>query len=464
MKNNCSKKISLYSKWEDNTSELCEIGKKANNFIEEQYFSNQYTDFFSEQSDIVLIFKNMISYRHQYWLKHPSRFKRLKQWRAELDFFIHTSFQANNKLALLKEWVWAKYSTLPLLNEIETELDKEFSEKILKLMHDIEIFLKNNKAAPCDVLLIERSRLSLDIVKKMNKQRFLNVYQINRPNTQESMFCEVIETWNFEHEKNIDLCLPLSIGCVANCKMCEFSIFKAINIPPATLIQIIASQARNNYDIPLLAKPKYSFYFLGGGDALQYKELPSLLKNLAQSFLHPNQIISTIAFGRAESFKTFLNNICLIPNVYLQWSLMSFSETNRKYITGCHSLIPIQTCINLLQEYSRQSQRKVTVSIMLFKEPSEDILQIKKDILHHLDPSVFRLNFANIQPNHLAFSEDNSQHLKIIELYDWALENHYEATLDSPPENDNPLELCGRITSTVFNGNQPFLKKNCHEK
>lgn len=467
--NTNSKNVKLYDDWEKNTTKLCEIGGKANQFIEEKYFSSDYLDFFSDQSSSVLGFKNIISYRHQFWLNHPLRNKRIEQWLNELEHFIAMSFQANNQLGLLKEFVWAKFSTLPLLTSIANELKiddvNQDIQKITESINAVEHFLKQPNSSSCDVLLIERNRLPLEIVKQTNKQRFLNVFQIKLPKFEKNIFCEVIETWNFnKNEDSISISLPLSIGCIANCKMCEFSIFKAINIPSSTLIQIIDYQVRNNHDAPFTNKPTYGFYYLGGGDALQYKELPSLLTYVSKEFDHPKQVISTIAFGTAVSFKSFLEKISDIPNVKLQWSLNTFNEENRTLITGCPSLIPVNVCIDLLKVYSEKSRQKVTVSMMIFKELNEDINTIKNNILNYLSPDVFRLNLANIQPNHLEFSKQNDQHNLIKELYDWAIENKYEATIDSVPEENNQLALCGRVSNTVYNGNQPYLKDHKHEK
>ena len=104
--NTNSKNVKLYDDWEKNTAKLCEIGGEANKFIEKKYFSCDYLDFFSDQSSSVLDFKKLISYRHQFWLNHPLRNKRIEQWLNELEHFIATSLQANNKLGLLKEFVW----------------------------------------------------------------------------------------------------------------------------------------------------------------------------------------------------------------------------------------------------------------------------------------------------------------------------------------------------------------------
>ena len=46
-------------------------------------------------------------------------------------------------------------------------------------MKVIEVLLKEKSTFSCDVLLIERNRLPSAVVKKINKQRFLNVYQIS---------------------------------------------------------------------------------------------------------------------------------------------------------------------------------------------------------------------------------------------------------------------------------------------
>ncbi|HHT0594937.1 TPA: radical SAM protein [Legionella anisa] len=462
------KNVSLYNDWEKNTAKLCEIGEEANKFIEKKYFASDYLDFFSAQSDTALDFEKISSYRHQFWLNHPLRSKRIQKWLSELNYFITTSLQANNKLGLLKEFVWAKFSTLPILISLSNELKEDNSKdinKIIELLQAVEASLKNNNTPSCDILLIERKRLPTEIVKIINKQRFLNVYQITLPKLKKNIFCEVIETWNFnKNEESINISLPLSIGCVASCKMCEFSLFKPINIPISMLTQIIDYQVRNNYEAPFTDKPKYTLYYLGGGDALQYKALPELLTYVSKLLDNPDQVISTIAFGTPISFKSFLEKISNIPNIKLQWSLNAFNDTNREFITGCTSLIPVATCIDLLEQYSKKTKRKVTISIMPFKEGNEDNKNIKTNILHYLNPNVFRINFANIQPNNLEFSKQNSHHILTKELYEWAIENKYEATIDSPIEQDNQLALCGRASSTVSNGNQPYLKEGKNGK
>lgn len=455
---------SLYDDWEKTTAKLCEVGERANNYIENKYFSSKYMDFFSEHSSSVSEFKKIVSYRHQFWLNHPLRSQWIENWLLNIDNFIATSMQANNKLGLLKEYIWTKFSTLPLLISITNVSKKDLSkdiEKIIELMNAVECFFKEKTNKSNDLLIIQRTRLTAEVVKRTNKQTFLNVYQINLPKLKKNIFCEIIETWNFNKKKEgIDVCLPLSIGCVARCKMCEFSLFKPINIPINVLIQIIESQARNNYNAPFIEGPTYNFYYLGGGDALQYKELPSLLTYVAKMFSNPKQIISTIAFGTPLTFKSFLEKIIPIPNIGLQWSLNTFNEANRQSITGCSSLIPVQICINLLEEYYEKSQRKVTVSMMFFEPYSQDINRVKNDILFYLNPNIFKLNFANLQENSLGFSKQKSTHTLNKNLYDWAIENKYEATIDSPPEElTNELALCARTSSTVFNGNQPFLKE-----
>ncbi len=463
--NTTLKNISVYDNWENDTGRLCESGERANKLIEAKYFACDYLDFFSDKSGSVLEFKGIVSYRYQFWSNHPSRSERLTKWFSEIDYFITTSLQANNKLWLLREFVWAKFSTIPLLISISTELNKSHTEEIKKLnelMNDVELFLKKKNNSTIEISVIERTRLPHDIVKKINKQRFLNVYQINLAKSKKNIFCEVIETWNFD-KKDIDISLPLSIGCVASCKMCEFSLFKPINIPSSTLMQIIDNQVRNNQKVPFCDNPKYNFYYLGGGDAIQYKALPSLLNYVARNFNNPKQVISTIGIGTRVSFNSFLEKISKIPNIGLQWSLNTLNETNRQFITGCNSILAIKTCIELLEEYSKQSTRKVTVSLMLFKDQNEGISIIKKNILSFLNPNFFKINFANIQSNSLEFSKQNTYYMQMQKLYAWVLENKYEATIDSPLEQENQLALCGRTSSTVFNGNQPYLKEAGHE-
>ena len=69
--------LALYEDWEKNTAKLCEIGEKANKYIEKKYFSSDYLDFFTDHSPAVLDFIHTVSYRHQFWLTHPLRSKRV---------------------------------------------------------------------------------------------------------------------------------------------------------------------------------------------------------------------------------------------------------------------------------------------------------------------------------------------------------------------------------------------------
>ncbi len=449
----------IYDHWEKTTSRLCEVGEKANKFIEEKYFSEDYEDLFQNASSSTLKFKHLVSYRHDYWLTQPNLNNRATLWLDDLEYCVNRLQESNNKLGMLKEFVWSKYSILPLLLAASKTKKHHFLkeiDRIIPLIQTIELFLKNYKNAALDFLLIERNRLSLDWVKKNNKQQFTNIFQFKLPQWEQFLFCELIETWNFA-QNTINICLPLSIGCVANCKMCEFSLFKPINIPSSLLRQLIDFQVRNNKDIPFASKPNYSFYYLGGGDALQYKELPTLLSQIAQSFSAPKQIISTIALGSIQSFTSFLAETSRIPNLGLQWSLNSFNENNRKAITGCSSLIPIKQCIPLFKEYAQTTNRKVSVSIMFFEE-DEYQNSIKNNIATLLDPTIFTLNFAHIQPNSLIFTHENSLSTPIDTLYQWAIENNYDVSIDSPLNKDNEDAPCGRVSSTVYNGNSAYIK------
>lgn len=164
------------------------------------------------------------------------------------------------------------------------------------------------------------------------------------------------------------ICIPLSIGCPAGCKMCQIG---ETNIRQLSAKQILtlALRVAHNYNSPQEYPEGTKYSLLGGGDpAFNLKETTNVVRSL--SAIHPEspQVVSTVGVDR-RSLETLVQLGSEIEPLGVQLSLLSFDENTRRNLVGPqvrNKVLSVEEGTKIASELWTATGKKAHISIMFF--------------------------------------------------------------------------------------------------
>jgi adenine C2-methylase RlmN of 23S rRNA A2503 and tRNA A37 len=458
-----SNSIEKVTAWEQSTAFLCHLGVQANTLISEIFQRGQEDLLLADDSEELKAFRKIVVKRAEYWGSRKELSVRAEAWCKEIERGLKFSVAALNRLGLLRQIVWLKHSTIPLLKQATSiSIIEHLEGTIANLEKQLDlasITLATIESKNfCDIYLHRHFETTLDFLARTNRRNFINIYKIDKASQQVPRFVEVVESWDFSKSERITLCVPISVGCQNSCSMCDLGSYFGGNLSASEIQQIIALNLAANIDIPI-SRDNFTIYYLGGGDAGLNRELPKLLEEVKLTYPNVRQVISTIGMKVEADMISLLEAIAKVPDVGFQISVCSLDDKIRmELVNNNRRALSVSECIEYLGKFSVITRRKGYLSLFLLKDIYENVDQIAKQAIKLLDPNLIHISLTYLRPNELPSSKSGAPKESYDTLKNLLVENGFEVSIITNDEDPENSVACGCMESDVISSNKAFQK------
>ncbi|MBU0758148.1 MAG: hypothetical protein KKF44_08825 [Nanoarchaeota archaeon] len=529
--------IEEWNRWYESTGPLCDAGKAITKLLEFVYdpYGQRVPkirefldtgDYSLLQADVnkstehelhklygVGTLRDAFDVRNEYWTSQaPQRLEdRLRREPETQKDRFEESCSINDLQGAFSVLVWA-HSSLELLKLVETEekymtkisknLVEETRQGLEELIKEGKKLFSNGKpekngikGKKPGIYFVQNFESASSFVEKYAQFNFLNVFEVvDKKATHLGHYTTVTENWDFE-EKEINICIPISIGCPQGCGPCQIGYFDPSpfkdHIIPLTAEQsfrlLYKNELQNQETTELPFSPtSIKIYLLGGGDPgnniYQFEKLIGKVKEfydpseskIAEWVLNNRQkdpdvdddnfyqlIASTVGI-RGGSVRRLINLGKRYPEFGLQFSVGAFNEDMRKQIIKAKNVIGIDDCAKAAAEFYDKTGRPGYLAIHPL-EPLDDSQPSYLDgeqIADELDAIKKRTKINNLEEKviiTLTAIEDpppdfdyRKPEKAVFESLRHALkQRNYQANIYDPPYDPQTGESCGTISKVA---------------
>jgi len=450
--------------WEQQTRALCEAGYLANSLITDSYDRKEFNSLARASTPVVSRFRSIVAEREKFWLHmHPTR-SRAEDWLHETRRTIDLAEASSDRLAMLRAWVWAVYSTLPLIIRLEEQVSTilrlddlrgEFHSLITRTEPRLFCGDWSNEGASS---LFFHQETGEAFFRRHGKKNFINIYRLRRDDV--SRYVEVVESWRFADDAGVSICIPLGVGCPNTCAMCDLGTYFGGNLRPPQIVSLLLANLRMDYGMPLLDPFRYlTIYLLGGGDAFAYPWISELAASLQGNFPNAQLIFSTIGLKRPKAFETLLDCAAANSRMGFQISICSLSpEMRARFVDGNAAALNVQECVNYLERFYDRTARKGYAALFLPDDSQSALDSLITNAERLIDRSKIHLTLTVMRPNSLEFSRHSAGITACRRAQECLSERGFETHVCHNDEDPENAVSCGVMEGVVLEGNRGFMK------
>lgn len=528
--------ILAWKAWYESTAGLCFAGKTVTQLTDYLYshdeiFNRENILEFLDSGDFLYLdsfvpaeletrlreefnagtFREAFDIRDRYWLSQsPGRLeKRLRrEGNVQQERFLEY-LEVGDSMDAFGVMLWA-YSSLSLLEKAKGKIDHEkyilFADETKKSLEQLielgkQFFREGKPEKQVDasgktpgIYYKGVFESDYDFVKKYAKFNFLNVFEVadKRNKNEKPLITTVTENWDFE-ESEINICIPLSIGCKEACGPCQIGqVRPAFYLTADQSYQLLYKNALINQETTELpfSPTSIKLYLLGGGDPGsnigEFENLVSMvhefydpnesemaawvLENRKKAGIEDNDFYQIIA--STIGIRLSVDRLIMLGKKYaefgLQFSVGAFNQEIRNKIITAKNAIGIDDCVKAASRFYDETGKRGYLAIhpleanessvesyMDGRQISEELRLIKErtGIIDLEEKIVITLTAIESPPVNFGYHKPSKNAFRKIKS---SLEKQgYTVTIYDPPYDPRTGESCGVIPKQVL---EKFIK------